>query len=1447
MYDDARMSPLTRDACVDNSHESNRINENKLQLLFKSTQQVSNEPRLLATAEVSIVKTINNCLRKWYEPWKETFMTDGREFKIVYDLMEDLLHYEYQITNSDTILSNERLNAIAQAVARLVDYGNAILNIDLLIRANDETSSEIDPNSVTTIELFKAHIRAHNLREKLLYDYFRKDKPSSVSMTSIGVDDTTIFFNGGAVSSVTPLVTLQVPSPSFERVHRPSIGSNTSINTLSDGRRTPQPHISPLPSQIEIKLNSHDLTSRIEVKHMTATIRSSAFTASHSSATRLAILPGILAKIESLLTLPTSCEKMTNCFELLDTLLDAMEKLPFESKNQEVTLISTRLLKPIVRKVYIDDRDSTVEFQHAHWTTCLLSLIRLITADDFNNDALSHFSNQADLGEFLNDYLFIVKRLMSTNDAVVAMAPSHFDKNNKNSQGSTYPSCWIEMNLRACRTFLTSLTHLHQVLRELFASKLEMWKSFIDCFIQFILHEALSSDRLMLKNRQRLLADDLRQTSAEYVWISWDFLSLEQKQLLLEDLLEPLLRACMVLRSKQRSILLPIFYDMMRCDYTSQYITPRSSLCGSANSTCSSNTPRSRRDLHNTGYIYEGDLHGQSPMCPQKSNPPSLLKTVESLPYLSGPEMPTAANEDGTVLTRFTHLIVGKLNTLMLDLNLGDECFKDELCAAIAGELNPKYYNRNSFQNLIDTKQFKCMAKHTSDLIAEFIQICLDSRKANQLSYKHIYLLCLFKLILFFRDKVDRVELYLSNLYKLCYLHHTTARYAEAGYTLLEHAKSLPWSNEPIESHYRIVLRFFQTNQPLTDYSSLKIFLYTTILEYFDQGQLWEAAIPICRELIDVYQFRTYQYTELAEMLQRMSTYVNYIVNDGTQRSNPEYFRVTFYGIGFQQSIRNNTMVYRGKPFEKLGDFQSTMLAKYPDARLLTSLAKPDESILNEPDARYLQINACTPIVNLKSRFEVELSQVNERILTYYRYNECDKFSFTRRISKPQRQQHAGNKSDIVSGDNFANMWRERTILTTNTLPGILPFFPVYLIETSIVSPIESAIEDLERTNDRLSCMVNRFKADKRQTEDIRLLGQLLLGIVDAAVNGGITKYEEAFFSADRSSSTNNNISSNLTHDNGLPSGAQVDKLKCLIAQQVPLLDQAIRLHRDRVADVMRPQHDHLESSYKKLKHHVMSKYSRYLPSDYSRSSSTIQRSYRSLARSPNRSIRSESRLPFMMSSTGRLSNKRLSDTGLKPQPSPVTMLSPSTGRSVSTTHSGGGDDDDDGDKETISNIPYQQLGTARRSLPFMSLNLGGKTTTTSTEDPIDEGDVANSEKPSTSLGVMKIDRDQEESATIRNQRSPIPAPRNPVGGRVRIISQEDDGIYLELPQQPNTRSSSPLPVSYGKDHGDDHQQSSSLANSGRRQLESTLPQTERQVNSSPSPQDDEDAKLVYF
>lgn len=121
-------------------------------------------------------------------------------------------------------------------------------------------------------------------------------------------------------------------------------------------------------------------------------------------------------------------------------------------------------------------------------------------------------------------------------------------------------------------------------------------------------------------------------------------------------------------------------------------------------------------------------------------------------------------------------------------------------------------------------------------------------------------------------------------------------------------------------------------------------------------------------------------------------------------------------------------------------------------------------------------------------------------------------------------------------------MWIERTTLVTaSTLPGILRWFEVVDLRTEELSPIEFACESITNKNRELKHLITQYSSESKHL-NINPLSMMLQGIIDAAVMGGISKYQDAFFTSDYAS-RNPNLAD------------KVDRLRDLIFEQVFELD----------------------------------------------------------------------------------------------------------------------------------------------------------------------------------------------------------------------------------------------------------------------------------------------------
>lgn len=92
------------------------------------------------------------------------------------------------------------------------------------------------------------------------------------------------------------------------------------------------------------------------------------------------------------------------------------------------------------------------------------------------------------------------------------------------------------------------------------------------------------------------------------------------------------------------------------------------------------------------------------------------------------------------------------------------------------------------------------------------------------------------------------------------------------------------------------------------------------------------------------------------------------------------------------------------------------------------------------------------------------------------------------------------------------------------------------------------------------------------------LINFVIVGIVDPAVMGGTMNYEEAFFSPEYIKAHPENH-------------VLIQRLKDLIADQIPLLDLCIQVHKDRAPPSLQPLQKRLEDCFAKMQESVVEKY----------------------------------------------------------------------------------------------------------------------------------------------------------------------------------------------------------------------------------------------------------------
>ncbi|GCC26659.1 hypothetical protein chiPu_0005077, partial [Chiloscyllium punctatum] len=250
---------------------------------------------------------------------------------------------------------------------------------------------------------------------------------------------------------------------------------------------------------------------------------------------------------------------------------------------------------------------------------------------------------------------------------------------------------------------------------------------------------------------------------------------------------------------------------------------------------------------------------------------------------------------------------------------------------------------------------------------------------------------------------------------------------------------------------------------------------------------------------------------------------------------------------------KNKEFVCRGHDYERLEAFQQRMLNEFPHAIAMQHANQPEETIF-QADAQYLQIYAVIPIPDNHEILQKEA--IPDHIKSFYRVNNIWRFRYDRPF-------HKGIKD---KENEFKSLWVERTTLTlVQSLPGISRWFEVDRREVVEMSPLENAIEVLENKNQQLRTLITQCQS--RQMQNINPLTMCLNGVIDAAVNGGLARYQEAFFVKDYI----------LNHPED---GDKISRLRELMFEQAHILEYGLAVHEKFVPQDMRPLHKKLVDQF---------------------------------------------------------------------------------------------------------------------------------------------------------------------------------------------------------------------------------------------------------------------------
>eukprot|EP00026_Physarum_polycephalum_P000045 Phypoly_transcript_00045.p1 GENE.Phypoly_transcript_00045~~Phypoly_transcript_00045.p1 ORF type:complete len:1883 (+),score=230.21 Phypoly_transcript_00045:40-5688(+) len=428
--------------------------------------------------------------------------------------------------------------------------------------------------------------------------------------------------------------------------------------------------------------------------------------------------------------------------------------------------------------------------------------------------------------------------------------------------------------------------------------------------------------------------------------------------------------------------------------------------------------------------------------------------------------------------------------------------------------------------------------------------------------------------------QTDRKDTYVKYVHQLCQQHFVSANYTEAALTLLLHADLLGWSSN-------ILSELQDPPFPEECESTRKERLYHEAVNYLDKAKEWERAITLVQPLKKLYEDTTFEYSKLADVLTKEAALFRSI--DSSERFFCEYFRVGYYGRGFDSQIHGKEFIYRGFELERLADFIPRILLKFPHAIILNYTDLPPPEVING-EGQHLQIfsvKPCPPLTLPVSSSDKKITSAQKTqtsgaqasspppslsstymhpnvvmplaVQRFHQNNNINTFLYSKPIRKDTKQ-----------GNEHTNLWViNHYYITEDTFPTIHRRSEIIRHHEVELSPIDNALAAVNLKNNELHEMIERYQ--KRTVVNISPFTMILKGVISADVGGGAKMYKNAFFTEEFAKAHPEKV-------------AVIQQLHSVLQRQLALLEKGLALHRNICHQELSPLQLSLEQALEETK-----------------------------------------------------------------------------------------------------------------------------------------------------------------------------------------------------------------------------------------------------------------------
>ncbi|KAA8593008.1 hypothetical protein FQN60_018463 [Etheostoma spectabile] len=317
-------------------------------------------------------------------------------------------------------------------------------------------------------------------------------------------------------------------------------------------------------------------------------------------------------------------------------------------------------------------------------------------------------------------------------------------------------------------------------------------------------------------------------------------------------------------------------------------------------------------------------------------------------------------------------------------------------------------------------------------------------------------------------------------------------------------------------------------------------------------GGLYEAVNEVYKIIIPVLEAHR-DFRKLAFTHEKLQRAFDNIIQKGHKRMFGTYFRVGFYGAKFGD-LDEREFIYKEPAITHLPEISHRLenfyIQCFGDALVMIKDSTPVDRKQLNPSKAYIQITYVEPFF--------DDYEMKDRLTNFEKNFNLRRFMYTTPFTKSGRPR-----------GELHEQYKRKTILTTmHAFPYVKTRINVIQKEEFDLTPIEVAIEDMQKKTRELAV------ATHREQPDAKMLQMLLQGAVGATVNQGPLEVAQVFLNeipADPKLFRHHNKLRLCFKEFIMRCGEAVEKNKHLITLDQKEYQQELKKNYNRLRESLRP------------------------------------------------------------------------------------------------------------------------------------------------------------------------------------------------------------------------------------------------------------------------------------